>query len=55
MIIVPQVAPAVQSWLFNALLGRLSTGDAPVNEAIELRIEDGVAVIEQYDLPELED
>jgi hypothetical protein len=55
VIIVPQVTPAMQRSLFNALLGRLSTGDALVNEAIELRIEDGAAVIERYSLPSLDD
>lgn len=55
VIIVPQVTPAMQRRLFDVLLDELATGDAPVNEAIELRIEDGVAVIERYDLPELED
>lgn len=52
VIIVPQVVPAMQRRLFDVLLDELASGAAPVNEAIELRIEDGTVVIERYDLPE---
>lgn len=52
VIIVPQVAPAMQRALFAVLLDELASGDIPVNEAVELRVEDGVAVIERYGLPE---
>ena len=53
VIIVPQVAPAVQRVLFEVVLDELSNSDAPVNEAIELRIQGGMALIERYSLPEL--
>jgi len=54
VIIVPQVAPAMQRWLFNMLLEELAGGQPPVNEAIELRIEGGAVVMERYYLPDLD-
>lgn len=52
VIIVPQVAPAKQRELLETVLDELGEGDEPVNEAIEIRIEDGEAVIERYGLPD---
>lgn len=52
IIIVPQVAPAKQRELLETVLDELGDGDEPVNEAIEIRIEEGEAVIERYGLPD---
>lgn len=51
VIIIPQVKPATQRQLFDALCDELAGGTEPVNEAIEIRLEDGVAVFERYSLP----
>jgi len=53
-IVVPQLAPAAQRALFDALLDELVEGEELVNEAIEIRIEEGAAVIERYSLPDVE-
>ena len=55
IIIVPAVAPATQCEFFELVLDELIGGAEPVNEAIEVRIEGGEAVIERYSLPELEE
>lgn len=52
LIIVPQVTPARQRELFDLLLDELADGPEPVNEAIEIRLEDGEAVLERYALPQ---
>lgn len=51
LIIVPQVMPARQRELFDLLLDELAGGLELVNEAIEIRLEDGEAVIDRYALP----
>jgi hypothetical protein len=51
VIIVPQVAPALQRELFEAILNDLADGGQPVNEAIEIFIAGSEVVIERYDLP----
>ncbi len=51
LIIVPQVAPDRQRELFDALLEELGADTAIVNEVIEIELEEGVAVINRYDLP----
>ncbi len=48
---MPQVPPAQQRELLKTVLDQLSEGDEPVNEALEIRIEDGESVIERYSLP----
>lgn len=52
IIIVPQVPPAQQRELLETILDELGDGNEPVNEALEIRIEDGEAVIERYSLPD---
>jgi hypothetical protein len=52
IIIVPQVPPAMQRELFNAILDEFNQADEPVNEAIEVRIEDQQIIIERYALPD---
>ena len=52
VIIVPQVTPVIQRTLFNLLLDDLGDDPDIVNEAIEIRIEGGEAVIERYSLAE---
>ena len=52
LIIVPQVTPARQRELFDLLLEELASGPEPVNEAIEIRLEDGEAVLDRYALPD---
>lgn len=54
VIIVPQVQPALQRDIFNAVLDEIEDGAEPVNEAIEVRLEGGDVVIERYSLPEAE-
>lgn len=54
VIIVPQVRPALQRDIFNAVLDEFEDGGEPINEAIEVRLEDGEVVIERYSLPESE-
>lgn len=51
VIIIPQVRPETQRQIFDALCDELAGGDDPINEAIEIRLEDGAAVFERYALP----
>ena len=51
VIIVPQVAPALQRELFEAILDDLVEGGDPINEAIEIFIDGDEVVIERYALP----
>ena len=51
VIIVPQVAPALQRALFKAVLAELAEGGDPVNEAIEVVVDGDMVVIERYVLP----
>ena len=52
VIIVPQVSPARQRELFDLLLDELGAGVEPINEAIEIRVENEEVVFERYSLPE---
>ncbi|MGR7995793.1 DUF5615 family PIN-like protein [Xanthobacter sp. ZOL 2024] len=51
VIIVPQVTPARQRALFDALLEAISTEAALVNEVIEIVEDVGEAVLFRYSLP----
>lgn len=46
--IVPNVSPALQRELFAFVMADLANGGEPINEAIEIRIEGGEAVLERY-------
>lgn len=50
IVIVPQVIPDRQRALFDAVLDEIGT-EEPVNEVIEVELDDGVAVITRYELP----
>jgi hypothetical protein len=50
VIIVPQVLPARQRELFDAVLEELASTDELLNEAIEVTLEDEVLVITRYAL-----
>ena len=50
VILIPQIVPARQRELFDALLADLSPDEFLVNEAIEIDIEDGTVVITRYEL-----
>lgn len=50
VIIVPQVLPDRQRALFDAVLGEIGV-EEPVNEVIEVELEDGEVVITRYELP----
>jgi predicted nuclease of predicted toxin-antitoxin system len=50
VIIVPNVAPALQRELFAFVIADIAHGAEPINEAIEIRIEGGEAVLERYPL-----
>lgn len=52
VIIVPQVKPDLQRQVFAEVLEELrTTGDNLDNQALEVSIEDGVVVIDRYNLP----
>lgn len=51
IIIVPQVLPVRQRELFDAVLEELAADDEFVNEVIEIAIEDEMAIITRYALP----
>lgn len=51
IIIVPQVLPARQRELFDAVLEELMADDEFVNEVIEIAIEGEMAIITRYALP----
>jgi predicted nuclease of predicted toxin-antitoxin system len=52
IVFVPQVAPDKQRALFDALLEYLGEDAFPINEIIEIELDDGEAVFNRYDLPE---
>lgn len=54
LIMIPQVAPARQRELFDLLLDEIDAAGEPVNEAIEIRLEDGEAVLDRYPMPAAE-
>ena len=49
VVIVPQVLPARQRALFEAVLDEIDD-EEPINEAIEVELENGEAVITRYEL-----
>ncbi|MGV6875822.1 DUF5615 family PIN-like protein [Pseudochelatococcus sp. B33] len=51
VIIVPQVVPARQRELFDALLTAIADEDALINEVIEIVEEAGKAILRRYALP----
>ena len=51
VILVPQVAPAMQRRLFDALLQTLGPDDVLINEAIEISLDGDEAVFERFNLP----
>lgn len=55
IIVVPQATPARQRELFNALLESLDADEQLVNEAIEIELQDGEAVLRRYELPASDD
>ena len=52
IIIVPQVTPSLQRELFSLVLSELDSVAALLNEAIEVTIEDGNAVISRFEIPQ---
>jgi len=50
VIIIPQVKPALQRELFEAVIFELATDD-PINEVLEIRIENEEKVISRYAMP----
>ena len=53
VIIVPQVAPGRQRALFDACLKEFSGDEQPVNEVIEIELDDDEAVFNRYALPDV--
>jgi ABC-type transporter lipoprotein component MlaA len=52
IIIVPQVTPSLQRELFSLVLSELDSVAALLNEAIEVTIEDGTAIISRFEIPQ---
>lgn len=52
VIIVPQVSPADQRVIFEAVLDEIGGEDGLVNEALEVTVEEGEAVFQRYDWPD---
>lgn len=52
VIIVPQVVPARQRELLDALLAAVANEDALINEVIEIAEEAGEAILRRYALPD---
>jgi predicted nuclease of predicted toxin-antitoxin system len=50
IVIVPQVVPDRQRALFDAVLDQIGL-EEPVNEVIEVELDEGAAVITRYELP----
>lgn len=53
VIIVPQVVPVRQRELFDVILEEFSGDGEVVNEVIEITIEDGMAILTRYSLPDV--
>lgn len=51
VIIVPQVMPSLQRSLFSLVLDELDIDASLLNEAIEIMIDDGDAVISRFEIP----
>lgn len=54
VIIVPQVLPARQREMFDAVLDELANSDELLNEIIEISVEDDALAITRYILQEIE-
>lgn len=54
VIIVPQVLPAQQRELFEAVLDELTNDDGLINEIIEISVKGAELAITRYILPEIE-
>jgi len=54
IIIVPQVLPALQRELFDAVLKDLEPGEELLNEVIEITMDGDVATLNRYTLPDIE-
>lgn len=53
-LIVPQVLPALQRELFEAVLADLEPGEELLNEVVEITMDGGVAALSRYMLPDIE-
>lgn len=53
IIIVPQVLPALQRDLFAVILEELGNDGEPVNEVVEITVEEGAAILTRHALPEV--
>lgn len=53
VIIVPQVLPARQREMFDAVLDELANSDELLNETIEISVKEDALVITRYALPEI--
>jgi predicted nuclease of predicted toxin-antitoxin system len=53
VIIVPQVVPVRQRELFDVVLEEFSGDGGVINEVIEIAIEDGMAILTRYSLPDV--
>jgi predicted nuclease of predicted toxin-antitoxin system len=53
IIIVPQVLPALQRELFEAVLADMNPGEELLNEVVEITMDAGFAVLSRYTLPEM--
>jgi predicted nuclease of predicted toxin-antitoxin system len=51
IIVVPQVVPARQRGLFDALLESLDPSEQLVNEVIEIELQNGEVILSRYRLP----
>ncbi|MEO9340849.1 DUF5615 family PIN-like protein [Mesorhizobium sp. SB112] len=54
VIIVPQVLPALQRELFEAVLADLSPDEELLNEVIEITMDGDIAAITRYTFPDIE-
>lgn len=54
VIIVPQVVPARQRALFNALLDTLQPEETLINEVIEISLDFDEVVFTRYDMPQID-
>jgi predicted nuclease of predicted toxin-antitoxin system len=53
VIIVPQVVPVRQRELFDVVLEEFSGDGGVINEVIEIAIENGMAILTRYSLPDV--
>lgn len=52
IIILPQILPQLQREFFSLILQKLASGEDLANEAIEISLDGGDAVLTRYQLPE---